>query len=141
MERYLEGWEDRNNVRIPPVEREGFAQNIIIRERAERAVVLQPPRHRAYIRRVGTGETVEIDEDPFVMGKSPKCNFVIGNNITVSRRHAQIMETSEGYMLKDLGSLNHTFLGDIRVEGEEKLADWAQFRLSDENFEFWVERG
>lgn len=138
----MEGWEDRKNVRIPPVEREGFAQNIIIRKNVEPRCGggnQQPPRRRAYIRRVSTAETVEINDAPFVMGKSSKCNFVIQNNTTISRCHAQIMATPEGYMLRDLGSLNHTFLEDIQVEHEEKLADRAQFRLSDEKFEFWLE--
>lgn len=173
MERYLEGWEDRRNVRIPPVEQEGFAQDIIIRKKVEprrsagtmaggnaggpgagdAAAVFeksqedvtvffqQQPQRHAYIRRVSTAEAAEVAGSPFVIGKSPDCSFVIRNNTTVSRHHAQITAVSEGYLLEDLGSLNHTFLEGIRIDRAERLADRARFRLSDEEFEFWLELG
>ena len=35
MEEYLKGWKDQSNVYIPPVERRGFLQDIIIRNKVE----------------------------------------------------------------------------------------------------------
>ena len=35
MEEYLKGWKDQSNVYIPPVERRGFLQDIITRNKVE----------------------------------------------------------------------------------------------------------
>lgn len=101
----------------------------------------KPLKWRAYIRRVSTGEEAEIVKNPFVMGKSAQCDYVVRDNTTVSRRHARIVTTGEGYMLEDLGSSNHTFIENIQINGPEKLKDRTQFQLSDEDFQFLLEIG
>lgn len=101
----------------------------------------RPLKWRAYIRRVNTGEEAEIVRSPFVMGKSAECDYVVRDNTTVSRRHARIVTTGEGYMLEDLGSSNHTFIENIQINGPEKLKDRTQFQLSDEDFQFLLEIG
>jgi len=39
----------------------------------------------------------------------------------VSRRHAEIIQTDEGYMLRDLGSKNGTYLNGEAISGEPRL--------------------
>ena len=43
------------------------------------------------------------------LGRHPSCDIVL-SNVTVSRRHAEIRLTADGFMLRDLGSLNGTYL-------------------------------
>src|SRR5690242_8417537 len=46
-----------------------------------------------------------VRERPFVVGRSRQADFVVGED-TVSRLHAQIVRTPEGFVLTDLGSTN-----------------------------------
>ena len=42
--------------------------------------------------------------------------FVLDNDITVSRRHAEVQHTEQGYVVADSGSLNGTYVNQERVE-------------------------
>lgn len=99
----------------------------------------QPQTCHAYIRRMGESTDCEILKSPFVIGKSADCDYVIRDNTTVSRHHAQILTTEEGYMLQDLGSLNYTYIEQNKITGPEKLTDGMIFQLSDVEFQFIVE--
>jgi FHA domain/Domain of unknown function (DUF1707) len=61
-----------------------------------------------------------VRERPFVVGRSRQADFVVGED-TVSRRHAQIVRTPEGFLLSDLGSTNGTWLAGRRV-GQVEVA-------------------
>src|SRR5881275_1373813 len=55
----------------------------------------------------------------------------------VSRAHALIKRTANGYALVDLESANGTWINDQRVK-EKPLADGDKFTISKYNFEFKV---
>jgi hypothetical protein len=61
-----------------------------------------------------------VGERPFVVGRSRQADFVVGEE-TVSRRHAQIARTPDGFVLTDLGSTNGTWLAGRRV-GQVEVA-------------------
>ena len=154
---YLEGWKDLYEVQIPLVEHPGFKENILIRKKIdpiepeEPAIqevytgedptvpLDQPQTYHVYIRRLSETSNYEITKSPFVIGKSADCDYVIRGNTTVSRHHAQILTTEEGYMIKDLGSLNHTYIDQNQITGPERLADGMVFQISDVEFQFVVE--
>src|SRR5262249_31512833 len=50
-----------------------------------------------------------------LIGRSSSADIVL-NNQQVSRRHARLVKTQDGYSLQDLGSTHGTFVNDIRVE-------------------------
>ena len=50
-----------------------------------------------------------------IVGRHRSCDVVVTDD-TVSSRHCQIIETSDGYMIEDLGSSNGTFVNAKRVE-------------------------
>jgi adenylate cyclase len=54
-------------------------------------------------------------KDKITIGRS-KENDIVLHDTTVSRNHAQITRTDEGYLLTDLGSFNGTQLGDKSVQ-------------------------
>lgn len=62
-----------------------------------------------------TVEWREVDQERFVIGRSPGCDLVI-DNLGVSRQHAEIvLSDSNVPVLKDLGSNNGTFVDGKRV--------------------------
>ena len=154
---YLEGWKDLYEVQLPLVEHPGFKEDILIRKKIdpiepeEPAIqevytgedptvpLDQPQTYHVYIRRLSETSNYEITKSPFVIGKSADCDYVIRGNTTVSRHHAQILTTEEGYMIKDLGSLNHTYIDQNQITGPERLADGMVFQISDVEFQFVVE--
>jgi len=55
-----------------------------------------------------------------IIGREPDSDVQI-NDRQVSRRHAEITQTPQGYMLRDLGSKNGTFLNGEVVSQEPQL--------------------
>ncbi|MCU1344283.1 MAG: putative signal transduction protein [Acidimicrobiia bacterium] len=51
-------------------------------------------------------------------GRHPKSELFL-DDITVSRRHAEIERTGDSYVLVDVGSLNGTYLNRQRIERQE----------------------
>lgn len=54
------------------------------------------------------------DRDVIRLGSQARSDIVLSDD-TVSRHHAEIARTSEGVILRDLGSTNGTFIGDLRL--------------------------
>ena len=59
-------------------------------------------------------------EGALILGRGSD-NDLDTNDQTVSRRHALIMETPEGFIVRDLGSANGTFVNREKVGREERL--------------------
>ena len=83
-----------------------------------------------------TGETINIDKEAFILGKNPnRVDFAIRDNKAVSRVHACISWENEGYRIKDLGSLNGTFVNSTPVGEEGMLLENDDvIELADEMF-------
>jgi hypothetical protein len=52
---------------------------------------------------------------PWTIGRSDACRLVIAHG-TISRRHAMLKRTREGVEVRDLGSLNGTWVNGWRVD-------------------------
>ncbi|MBW2339061.1 MAG: FHA domain-containing protein [Deltaproteobacteria bacterium] len=57
-----------------------------------------------------------ISKDKITIGRGEDCDLTLSSDKTVSRRHAQIEKTEEGYLLTDLGSYNHTKVNEKLVQ-------------------------
>ncbi len=66
------------------------------------------------------GSTFLIEEDVTTVGRNPD-NDVFLDDVTVSRKHAEILRRGSEFFVKDVGSLNGTYVGGERVD-ESKLA-------------------
>jgi pSer/pThr/pTyr-binding forkhead associated (FHA) protein len=78
----------------------------------------------ALVVRAGGGRAGEIFEpsgDRTVIGRSPECDVFL-DDVTVSRRHAEVVRDGERFLIRDLGSLNGTFVNRHRIE-EAALED------------------
>ena len=61
------------------------------------------------------GARFTLESDLTRLGRHPDSEISL-DDITVSRRHAEVQRTAEGYMVADSGSLNGTYVNHERVE-------------------------
>ena len=61
------------------------------------------------------GESFEAIGDRALIGRSPDCDVFL-DDVTVSRRHAELVRDASVYTIRDLGSLNGTFVNRRRSE-------------------------
>lgn len=64
------------------------------------------------------GSKFFLDADKTTVGRHPESEIFL-DDITVSRRHAELRRTQETYSLHDVGSLNGTYINRDRVEEAE----------------------
>ena len=62
----------------------------------------------------GTEFSATLAFAPLVVGSSPECDIVLADS-RVSRLHCEIRLTDRGVMVRDLGSKNGTFVGDLAI--------------------------
>jgi pSer/pThr/pTyr-binding forkhead associated (FHA) protein len=72
-----------------------------------------------------------------VFGREAGCDVVVTGK-DVSRRHAEIVQTANGYLLVD-SSTNGSFVNEERVTGQRLLARADVVRIGDENFRFYAD--
>lgn len=92
-----------------------------------------------YLVRKSTGEKIVINRNIFKLGKDAAyVDYLVDNNPTISRSHADIMRKKDGYYVKDKGSLNRTFVDGKKLEPEKsvRLESGSLLQLSNEVFEF-----
>ena len=154
MGELLLGWKDKSEVYIPPIKKQGFTEDVILRninlpeeenlipdleENAdidEDATVFAPFKVRCLIlERVKTGKQIKVYSGEFTIGKQTENDYVIKDNPMISRKHARIYQRDCNFWLEDLNSLNHTFVNDKVISEPVKLIPGMKFRLSlDEEF-------
>ncbi|HEV3400593.1 MAG TPA: FHA domain-containing protein [Acidimicrobiales bacterium] len=61
------------------------------------------------------GSKYALDQDVTRAGRHPDSDIFL-DDITVSRRHAEIVRTPEGFDVQDVGSLNGTYLNRERID-------------------------
>ncbi len=64
------------------------------------------------------GETFFPSAQRTLIGRSPDCDVFL-DDVTVSRKHAELVRNDERFTIKDLGSLNGTFVNRRRIEADE----------------------
>jgi hypothetical protein len=74
----------------------------------------------ALVVRSGGGRTGEIFplEGETTIGRSPDCGIFL-DDVTVSRKHAVVVERDSAFFIEDQGSLNGTFVNRKRVESAQ----------------------
>ncbi len=73
------------------------------------------------------GETFHPQGERTTIGRSPDCGIFL-DDVTVSRRHAVLVERERSYFIEDLGSLNGTYVNRRRIESEQ-LSDGDEVQI------------
>jgi hypothetical protein len=61
------------------------------------------------------GEHFLLEKESTTVGRSPDCDVFL-DDVTVSRRHAQVLRGDGRFVIEDQGSLNGTFVNRRRIE-------------------------
>ena len=80
------------------------------------------------------GKEFHLDH-PCLIGRIDECDVVLASDKMVSRRHARIEPAARGFVLKDQGSANGTWVGETRVT-EAPLDHLDRFRIGNTVLEF-----
>jgi len=86
-----------------------------------------PKSHIACVSGTESGQSWDFEQDLISLGAHHSCDVVLTDS-TVSRRHAEIVRTREGVLLRDNGSTNGTFVGPVRIK-EVFLAPDMHFKV------------
>jgi phosphoserine phosphatase RsbU/P len=78
----------------------------------------------------GPSEVFALRTDRVVLGRAHDCDLILPD-VLLSRRHAEIARTGQGWVLRDLGSLNGTRLNGARLESDRLLRDGDEIAMSD----------
>jgi FHA domain-containing protein/zinc ribbon protein len=62
-----------------------------------------------------TGQPFQPGDGQTLIGRSPECDIFL-DDVTVSRRHAEITRDGDEFTIRDLGSLNGTYVNRKRIE-------------------------
>ena len=73
------------------------------------------------------GSRIALDVDRVTIGRHPESDIFL-DDITVSRRHAEIHRTSGGFTVSDAGSLNGTYVNRALVE-QASLVDGDELQV------------
>ena len=77
---------------------------------------LQPGQSVLVVRRgPAAGTKYTLEKDLVTVGRHPQSDIFL-NDITVSRRHAELRREGQNYLVADLGSLNGTYVNRARVD-------------------------
>lgn len=82
-----------------------------------RAIENLPPRSALLIVRKGPnlGARFLLDSETTIAGRHPNSEIFL-DDVTVSRKHAAFVRDDDGFLVRDLGSLNGTYVGKDRVD-------------------------
>jgi diguanylate cyclase (GGDEF)-like protein len=94
-------------------------------------------RHEAclvIIRGARLGSRIVLGTEPLVIGRSVDADFQIADR-SISRKHCRIVHDDGGYRVEDLGSTNHTWLNERRIDSA-RLRDGDHLRISQSVLKF-----
>jgi pSer/pThr/pTyr-binding forkhead associated (FHA) protein len=83
------------------------------------------------------GREYPVGPEPLVFGRDAGADVVVSGN-DVSRHHAEIQTSSEGYVLHDL-SVNGTFVNGQRIGPSQLLARADVIRVGNDEFRFYAD--
>lgn len=74
------------------------------------------------------GSVFVLDQEAVHIGREPSAEVFL-DDVTVSRKHALIVRGADGVVLRDLGSLNGTYVNRRRIEADESLVDGDEIQI------------
>ena len=87
----------------------------------------------------GEGTEYQLDKPIITIGRSPDSDIFL-DDVTVSRRHAELRRGASGWSVRDTGSLNGTYVNRRRVE-DRTLQPGDELQIGKFRFVFLVGAG
>jgi hypothetical protein len=81
------------------------------------------------------GKRFPLDGGTVTIGRLPECQIII-EDPGISRKHAEISRTAEGFVVRDLGSTNGTMVNDAPVSGGRRLEEGDRITIGRSVLEF-----
>lgn len=75
-----------------------------------------------------TGARFLLDQDSTIAGRHPAVDIFL-DDVTVSRRHAEFSRRGTKFFVRDLNSLNGTYMHGNRIEEEVPLEDGVEVQV------------
>jgi len=98
---------------------------------------LEPGQALLVVKRgANAGSTFLIDKDLTTAGRHPESDIFL-DDVTVSRRHAEVRRAEGRFLVRDLGSLNGTYVNRERVD-ETELANGDEVQIGKFKLVFFV---
>jgi pSer/pThr/pTyr-binding forkhead associated (FHA) protein len=69
-----------------------------------------------------------LDQASVSAGRHPQSDIFL-DDVTVSRRHAEFLRRPDGYVLRDAGSLNGTYLNRERIDAEATIRNGDEVQI------------
>ncbi len=132
-------WQPAASVKLPPLEREGFESSVLERNRWKKAGAAKAKAAAmpdVCLLREDTGEKFQICKIRTIIGKGENADIVITGNNTISRVHAEITFDGDAFFIRDLKSLNHTYVNGEMITGKTEFTYGYTITLAEENFIF-----
>jgi predicted component of type VI protein secretion system len=79
------------------------------------------------------GTQIPLKKDKFIIGRASDCTLRAGSS-AISRRHCAIVRKDDGWVVRDLGSRNGTFLNDSAVASPTPLKVGDELRVGPLHF-------
>ena len=76
----------------------------------------------------------DIGEETITVGRDPESDIFL-DDVTVSRKHAEIARGERGYRICDVGSLNGTYVNRVRVDAVD-LRNGDEIQIGKYRFKF-----
>jgi pSer/pThr/pTyr-binding forkhead associated (FHA) protein len=76
----------------------------------------------------GAGSRFVLDREIVHAGRHPDSDIFL-DDVTVSRRHADLARRATGWLVRDVGSLNGTYVNRQRIEDESPLSNGDELQI------------
>ena len=102
--------------------------------------IFENRRYIAYLRRKKDNSYVLVDRETFIIGKNIEAvNYHISDNKMISRVHAGIQWENENYVIYDMGSVNGTYVNNVKIIDKPiMLKNGDIILLANEYFQFLI---
>lgn len=86
-----------------------------------------------------SGARFLLDADVTVAGRHPEADIFL-DDVTVSRKHAAFLRQGKQFSVRDLGSLNGTFMSGERIDDTVLLTDGCEVQVGKFHLTFYASR-
>lgn len=83
-----------------------------------------------------SGDAIPVSDQGFIVGRDAGLGLSLISESTVSRKHAEMQRIGDGFIVRDLGSTNGTYINGLRLQGEQAVRPGDEIRFGAVAFRF-----